>query len=107
VIGTPDDAAAQIDHLIRQSNGGFGSYLFMTHEWANWENTLKSYELFAQYVMPRYQGSLESLRASERWAAARRDELGAAQMESVKKAMADHEAEQEAKRIKAGASSGR
>ena len=107
VIGTPDDAAAQLDHLVRQSNGGFGSYLFMTHEWAYWENTLKSYELFAQYVMPRYQGSLESLRASERWAAARRDELGAAQMESVKKAMADHEAEQEAKRIKAGASSGR
>ena len=56
---------------------------------------------------PSSAGSLESLRASERWAAARRDELGAAQMESVKKAMADHEAEQEAKRIKAGASSGR
>ena len=100
VIGTPDDAAVQIDHLIAQSKGGFGAYLFMTHEWANWENTLKSYELFAQYVMPRYQGSsLESLRSSEEWAMSRRTELGAAQMASVQKAMADHKAEQEAKHM--------
>jgi limonene 1,2-monooxygenase len=99
VIGTPDEAIAQIDHLVKQSNGGFGAYLHMTHEWANWENSLKSYELFAQYVMPHYQGSLDSLISSEKWAAARRGELGAAQMESVQKAMATHQAEQEAKHV--------
>jgi len=97
VIGTPDDAATQLDHLIGQSNGGFGAYLFMTHEWADWEDTLRSYALFAEYVMPRYQGSLEPLIRSEQWAQTKRDELGGAQMESVQKAMAKHEAEQKAK----------
>jgi limonene 1,2-monooxygenase len=98
VIGTPDEAIAQIDHLVAQSKGGFGAYLIMTHEWANWANTLKSYELFAEYVMPRYQGSLDSLIGSENWARERRDDLGKAQMASVQKAIDDHAAEQEPKR---------
>jgi limonene 1,2-monooxygenase len=99
VIGTPEDAIDQLDHLVAQSNGGFGAYLFMTHEWADWHQTLRSYELFAEYVMPRYQrDSLAPLLSSEQWAKERRDELGAAQMRSVQKAMADHAAEQEAKR---------
>src|SRR5438309_1777125 len=34
VIGTPDDAAAQIQRLIDQS-GGFGTFLNMAHEWAD------------------------------------------------------------------------
>jgi limonene 1,2-monooxygenase len=106
VIGTPDDAVAQIDHLVKQSNGGFGAYLLMTHEWANWANSLRSYELFAEYVMPRYQGSLESLLASENWARTTRDELGAAQMASVQQAMATHEAEREAKRLQAAGTAG-
>src|SRR5437764_4643190 len=36
VIGTPDMAVAQIQRLIDQS-GGFGTYLFMAHEWAKRE----------------------------------------------------------------------
>lgn len=35
VIGTPDDAIEQISKLAAQSNGGFGAYLLMTHEWAD------------------------------------------------------------------------
>ena len=34
VIGTPDDAIAQIERLQAQS-GGFGTYLCMGHEWAD------------------------------------------------------------------------
>ena len=30
------------------------------HEWANREDTLRSYELFARWVMPRFQGSVET-----------------------------------------------
>ncbi len=56
VIGTPDDAIAQIERLEKQSNGGFGAYLLMAHEWANHAATLKHYELFARYVKPRFQG---------------------------------------------------
>ncbi len=56
VIGTPDDAISQIERLEKQSNGGFGAYLMMAHEWANHSATLKHYELFARYVKPRFQG---------------------------------------------------
>jgi len=33
-IGTPDDAIAQIERLVKQSNGGFGAYLQLAHDWA-------------------------------------------------------------------------
>jgi limonene 1,2-monooxygenase len=92
VIGTPDDAIAQVEHLIKQSRGGFGSYLIMTHEWAPWPETLRSYELFAEYVMPKFQGSLAAPIRSELWAREMRSELGAAQMASVQRAIAQHEA---------------
>lgn len=98
VIGTPDDAIEQIDSLVSQSAGGFGAYLFMTHDWATWENTQRSYELFAEYVMPRYQGSLQSLLDSERWARESRDALGAAQAKSVQKSIEDDAAELAARR---------
>ena len=39
VIGTPDDAIAQIERLVEQSNGGFGAYLNMAHEWADTAQT--------------------------------------------------------------------
>jgi limonene 1,2-monooxygenase len=56
VIGTPDDAIRQIERLEKQSNGGFGAYLMMAHEWANPSATHRHYELFARFVKPRFQG---------------------------------------------------
>ena len=55
VIGTPDDAIAQLERLERQS-GGYGCFLQLAHEWADRRATHKSYELIARYVMPRFQG---------------------------------------------------
>jgi limonene 1,2-monooxygenase len=55
-IGTWQDVAAQIDKLDKQSNGGFGCYLLLAHEWANPAATHRSYELIAQHVMPQFQG---------------------------------------------------
>jgi limonene 1,2-monooxygenase len=59
-IGTPDDICAQIDGLYSQSNGGFGAFLMLAHEWANTHDTQRSYELIAKYVMPRYQGQAQA-----------------------------------------------
>ena len=70
VVGTPDDAIAKLDELVEASAGGFGTFLFFGHEWADREATLKSYELFSQYVMPRYQGQLGAPKASEDWVTA-------------------------------------
>src|SRR5207237_7934784 len=55
-IGTVDDCAAQIDSLLKQSNG-FGAYLLLAHEWWNAAATQHSYELIARYVLPHFQGS--------------------------------------------------
>jgi limonene 1,2-monooxygenase len=54
IIGTPQDAIRQIKRLQTES-GGFGSFLQMAHNWADWEHTQKSYELFARYVSPIFQ----------------------------------------------------
>ena len=95
VIGTPDMAAAQIQRLIDQS-GGFGTYLFMAHEWADREATLASYELFAREVMPRFQGSSERAVRSRDWAAENRPEFIGAAINAVGKAITDHMAEKAA-----------
>jgi limonene 1,2-monooxygenase len=58
VIGTPDMAVAQIERLLDRS-GGFGGYLFQGADFASWRDTLRSYELFAEEVMPRFTGCLD------------------------------------------------
>jgi len=66
VIGTPDMAVAQIQRLVDQS-GGFGCFLMFGGDIADWGATLRSYELFAQYVMPHFQGQLEPTQNSYDW----------------------------------------
>ena len=63
VIGTPEMAVAQIERLIDKS-GGFGAYLFLGADFAPWSATLRSYELFAEEVMPRFTGQLAPVQAT-------------------------------------------
>jgi limonene 1,2-monooxygenase len=53
VIGTADDAIQQIQRL-QEGSGGFGSFLQLAHNWANWKQTTRSYTLFAQQVIPHF-----------------------------------------------------
>jgi len=55
IIGTPDDAIAQIERMQRET-GGFGGLMLATHEWVGTEKMRRSYELFARYVMPHFRG---------------------------------------------------
>jgi len=70
-IGTPDMVHAQIDRLWKQSNGGFGAYLLLAHNWANFDATRKSYELIARHVFPQWQGQGATLGAAARARASR------------------------------------
>jgi limonene 1,2-monooxygenase len=71
-IGTPDMVKAQVDRLWAQSNGGFGAYLMLAHNWANFDATRRSYELIARHVFPHFQGQHAStMQAAERARAAR------------------------------------
>lgn len=51
VIGTPDDAVAMIERLQKKA-GKFGTLLLLAHNWADFERTKHSYELFARHVLP-------------------------------------------------------
>jgi len=89
VIGTVDDAIAQIERLEGQS-GGFGSFLLIHHEWARHDATLKSYELFADHVKPRFQGSADRLLRSRDYAVSRWNELDQRQADAIQAATARH-----------------
>lgn len=80
VIGTPDDAIAQIERLKVQS-GGFGCFMFMDHNWADWDRKKRSYELMARYVFPKFQNLNDNREASIAWARDNRDSfIGQARM---------------------------
>ena len=63
VIGTPDDLIAKIKEMI-SITGGFGCVIGFAHDWANRENTLKSWDLVARYVIPEINGLLDDYRES-------------------------------------------
>jgi limonene 1,2-monooxygenase len=76
IIGTPDDCIAGIERL-QEISGGFGGFMIRVEDWATREKTLHSYELLARYVMPRFQGSLAGIQASNQWTRSRKDALQA------------------------------
>jgi limonene 1,2-monooxygenase len=81
-IGTPEMVNAQIDRLWKQSNGGFGAYLMLAHNWANWDATRRSYDLIARHVFPCWQGQMSTVAAADR-ARASRPELAAVHSKAV------------------------
>jgi limonene 1,2-monooxygenase len=93
VIGTPDDAIAKIESLVEES-GGFGTFLLFGHDWASPAATKRSFELFAQYVMPRFTGQLEAPAASCDWVTGSGGEFVNRAANAIMKAIADHAAEQ-------------
>ena len=56
VIGTPDDAIEYIETLL-EGAGGFGALMQLAHNWADWAETKRNYELIARYVFPHFQNS--------------------------------------------------
>jgi len=98
VIGDVDDAIAQVERLQQQS-GGFGCMLQMAHEWADREATMKSYELIARYVMPRFQHATEGTVTSRDWAADNRPEFMGSAVQAVMTEISKHTAEQEEKAL--------
>lgn len=63
VIGTPQMAVDQLSRLDEKT-GGFGAYLFLGADLADWSATKRSYELFAEQVMPHFTGQLQPVQAS-------------------------------------------
>lgn len=89
LVGSPETAIQGIERLLEYSQGGFGGILFRAHEWANREQTMKSYELFARYVAPRFQGSLDMLYRSNQFTRENRVEVVGRNVEAVRRAFTD------------------
>jgi limonene 1,2-monooxygenase len=90
-IGTADDAVAQIERLTKQSNGGFGCYLLLAHEWADPRATHRSYELISQHVFPQFQGQAWSTLAAKARAEASRPDMAAAHLKAVEQVAARYQ----------------
>jgi limonene 1,2-monooxygenase len=89
LVGSPETVVRGIRRLIELSRGGIGGVLFRAHEWANREQTLRSYELFARYVMPAFQGSVDTVIGSNEWARTNRKQIFGPTVEAVQRAYTD------------------
>ena len=88
IVGTPDDAIATLDHLLEVTEG-FGGFLALAHEWAPREATWRSYELWARYVMPHFQGQVATTQSSRDWVSSHRDGIFGPQGGAIRKAYDD------------------
>ena len=89
LVGSPELIVKGIERLQDLSQGGFGGLLFRAHEWATREETLRSYELFARYVMPRFQGSLGTVLDSNAWCRSNRRTIFGPNVQAIHKAFTD------------------
>jgi limonene 1,2-monooxygenase len=94
VVGSPDDAIAQIERLQEES-GGFGAYLIMATNWADWAQTRRSYELFSRYVMPHFQGRNSARQGSMEWTMGNRPQFQGDYTGAITKEIQDYAARQE------------
>jgi limonene 1,2-monooxygenase len=65
-IGTPDDLVKTIKSLTEVS-GGVGTIVGFVHDWANPENTRRSWDMVARYVIPEINGHITKLRESQKF----------------------------------------
>jgi limonene 1,2-monooxygenase len=70
-IGTPDDLVAKLKEVV-ETSGGFGTVVGFVHDWANPENTFRSWDMVARYVVPEINGHLAKLRESRDFVATNR-----------------------------------
>jgi limonene 1,2-monooxygenase len=91
VIGTPDDLVKLIKSVYDQS-GGFGHCVGFVHDWANIENTFRSWDLVARYVVPEINGYVAKLRESQRFLIDNRAVFDRAQQAVMSKIMENKDA---------------
>src|SRR5581483_2238909 len=100
VVGTPEDAIAQIRRL-QAKQGEFGCFLQLAHNWADWENTKKSYELWQRYVTPAINGANVARETALNWAKDNKERFIGAAIGAAMQTIQKHHEEQAKKLPKA------
>ena len=72
VIGTPDDLVERIREMV-DITGGFGCVIGFVHDWANREDTRRSWDMVARYVIPEINGLLDSYKESHKFVTENRE----------------------------------
>jgi limonene 1,2-monooxygenase len=88
-IGTPDDALRVLENYWAKT-GGFGCILLLAHDWADWEATKRSYELFAREVLPKFEERSLWRAQSMDWMRANREAFSAKRKAAAASAVARH-----------------
>jgi limonene 1,2-monooxygenase len=89
-IGTPDDLVQRIKSVLDMS-GGFGTVVGFVHDWANPENTMRSWDMVARYVVPEINGYVAGLRKSREFVVNNRESVNRAR-EAVMAKITENEA---------------
>ncbi|HEY1632596.1 MAG TPA: LLM class flavin-dependent oxidoreductase [Rhizomicrobium sp.] len=100
VVGTPDDAIAQIQRL-QKKQGEFGCFLQLAHNWANFENTKKSYELWQRHVSPAINGANTAREIALAWAKDNKERFIGAAMTAAMSTIQKHYEDEAKKAAKA------
>jgi len=96
-FGTPDDAVALIEKFWKKT-GGFGAILILAHDWANFENTKKSLDMFARYVLPKFAGRNTARDESLDWIRGNREAFAKASKDAAMKMVNQFLADEAAKK---------
>lgn len=86
VVGTPDDAVAFLERYWNKT-GGFGCMLQMAHNWAPFEETKHSYELYLRYVVPKFEARNRAREEAFAWIQDNKTEFSGAREAASQKAI--------------------
>lgn len=97
VVGTPDDAIAQI-HRLEAKVPDFGCLMLFDRNWARTEHKKRSLEMVMRYVLPAINGDNANRLKSFEWQTQKRAEFFDVMMDATKRAFDKHAADQNAER---------
>jgi limonene 1,2-monooxygenase len=82
IIGSPDDLIEHIEQLWERT-GGFGAWLDMVPNWADFAQRQRCYELIADRVIPHFKALNAGLDESFEWVSRRIKQIRASRTEGV------------------------
>ena len=94
-VGTPNDAIERIEQIYAKQ-GEFGAVLLQVTQWADWSARRRSFELYAEYVIPYFSHANENRSKSYSWVTANQEELVTKRVNAAQRMFAKHAAETEA-----------
>ena len=91
IIGTPDELVDTVRRL-QSLTGGFGTVIGFVNDWANPENTRRSWDMVARYVIPEVRGMLDAYRESQSYVINNREVFDRAGQAVISKIMENERA---------------